>query len=353
MRRPARPTGFTTTTVSGSEDGGFASPSSNVTAKSRRQRASTMLKQDSIAEESVSRSSSPCPPHITSSTTAIYPVNTFPVAPQSRNPSAGSQISECVQQQMSPRLDRSRSRLATYSPTKERKGSLSPNTCPTSSHSLFNTTPNASTKRKGFQRATSAAQSDVTDLRPVAVLEPNLHGCVSCENTSKIRFDICSSAGSSLRNSNSSSLYCRNAVTSNTLLPVPGTLVSGNGPSSLKANGFVPKTPMRDPFRWHLSITKQRSQSESAFNTTKLLLPSNSPGSNYSSYHHDAAGILTAVRMGGGGSSSLSGCPANRRCSMTILNPHKEQAILRRILGPSALDWLKEKNNRKSKESRK
>lgn len=26
---------------------------------------------------------------------------------------------------------------------------------------------------------------------------------------------------------------------------------------------------------------------------------------------------------------------------MTILNPHKEQAILRRILGPNALDWLK------------
>lgn len=339
-----RPTGFTTTTVTGGDlhsNGGFGVAT---TSSSKRRRGATMLKQDSIAEEPLSRSTSPCPPHSASSAAATPG---FPLAPHSRHPSNGSQVSENMQAQMLPRLDNSRSRLATYSPTTERKGSLSPNATPSSSHSLYNSATNASTKRRGFQRAPSTAQSDVTDSRPIALLEPSLHGCASCENTSKIRFDICSSAGSSLRNSNSSSIYCRGAVTSANTLPVPSTLISGNGPSSLKANGFVPKhTTLRDPSRWHLCITKQRSQSESAFNTTKLLLPTagNSPGSNgFVSYHHDEAGILTAVRMSGVGSSSLSGCPANRRCSMTILNPHKEQAILRRILGPNALDWLKDR----------
>lgn len=323
-----RPTGFGFgTTLSGSGDvysnGGFVPVPSSTnpsTTKPRRQRASTMLKQDSIAEEPLSRSPSPCQPLSASSTTP-NPATNFPLVPHSRHASTGSQISESMQQQLqqtSPRMDRSR--LATYSPTHERKGSLSPNAAPSSSHSLYNSPLSASTKRRGFQRAPSTAQSDITDIKPVAVLEPNLHGCVSCENTSRIRFDICSSAGSSLRNSNSSSLFCRGvaATTSNTL-PVPGPLISGSGPSSLKANGFIPKTAcnnntailVRDPSRWHFCITKQRSQSESAFNTTKLMLPSgNSPGGSngYHSYHHDEAGILTAVR-GVGGSSSLSGCP--------------------------------------------
>lgn len=154
-----RPTGFGTSTLSGSNgDVGYMSSSSNTptaTTKPRRQRASTMLKQDSIAEEPLSRSPSPCPPLSASSTNYT---NNFP--PHSRHPSTGSQIStqilEQTQQQTSPRL--SRSRLATYSP--ERKLSLSPNACPSSSHSLYNT-PNASTKRRGFQRASSTAQSDV------------------------------------------------------------------------------------------------------------------------------------------------------------------------------------------------
>lgn len=138
---------------------------------------------------------------------------------------------------------------------------------------------------------------------------------MSCENTNRIRFDICSSANSSLRNSNSSSLYYPKTAGRTNTLPVPN-LVGSSGPCSLKANGFVPKTTYNssivreDPMKWRLSITKQRSQSESTF-TTKLLLPSgNSPGSNFCSYHHDEAGILSAVRMAGnGGSSSLSGCP--------------------------------------------
>jgi hypothetical protein len=148
-----RPTGFTNSVTGGDPhtNGGFVGPTPS---KSRR-RGATMLKQDSIAEEPLSRSASPCPPQSASSANPG-----FPLAPHSRHPSNGSQISENMQSQMSPRLNGSRTRLATYSPTAERKGSLSPNAAPSSSHSLYNST--ASTKRRGFQRAPSTAQSDVS-----------------------------------------------------------------------------------------------------------------------------------------------------------------------------------------------
>ncbi|CAD5209103.1 unnamed protein product [Bursaphelenchus xylophilus] len=338
---PRRPTGLVGATPAS------RSPDSSVdllttmsgirqTTRRRERTAASMLKQDSIAEECSSRSPSP-----TLTTTALLP--------HSRHPSTGSQCSQ------SPRLEnnglvRTASRLMTsHSPTMERKGSCSPHNAIASS---FNSS--ASTRRRGFQRAPSTAQSDVTDAQTTrpCILEP-LHSCLSYENNSKIRFDISSSA-SSLRNSNSSSLWKPTAT-----LPVPGA-ISGNGAGSLKANGFVPPSMLlsagsaRDPSRWHLCITKQRSQSESAFNNRHLHLPpgyggispTGSTGGFPMSYHHDQAGILTSHHTH---SASLSGCPTHRRCSMTLLNPHKEQAILRRILGPNALDWLKDNRLKKEK----
>lgn len=346
---PRRPTGLNGRAEPAAGElhaNGGAGPALRQGGSGRRARGVSMLKQDSIAEESDSRATSPCPP--SASTMNAPATSSFPFLPH-RNHSTGSQLSDS--QPLSPRLVAAR--LSTHhSPTAVRKGSLSPNAAPSSSHSLSN--PRASTRRRGFQRgpSLSTAQSDVTEITRPAVIEPQLQGSMSasCENTNRIRFDI-SSGGSSLRNSNSSTLFPRST------LPVPPTVIGGSGGGSLKANGFVPRINSglpRDVSRWHLSITKQRSQSESAFNANSRQLglpgtdvdgvsPSGSTGFPSVSYHHDAAGILTAVRVGGGGSASLSGCPSNRRCSlMNILNnPHKEQAILRRILGPGALDWLK------------
>lgn len=333
MRRqspPRRPTGLSTglpSAVPRSPESEFQMTSIRQGGRRRDRTAASMMKQDSIAEEG---SRSPSPTLATS------------LLPHSRHPSTGSQCS-----QMSPRLDLNGSRVSSHltpshSPTIERKNS--------SSFSSFvnggSFNGNASAKRRGFQRAPSTAQSDVTDAHTFqpAILEPSMQQCLSCENNAKIRFDISSSA-SSLRNSNSSSL-CRH-----TTLPVPGAF-SGCGPGSLKANGFVPPSSinnsLRDPSRWHFCITKQRSQSESAFNNRSLHLPpgfgGNSPTGSTGypiAYHYDDAGILTAHRVGG--SASLSGCPPHRRCSMSLMNPHKEQAILRKILGPNALDWLKDR----------
>ncbi|KAI6179492.1 Small conductance calcium-activated potassium channel protein [Aphelenchoides besseyi] len=328
---PHRPTGFSRIEQPTNSSELYANGSASIRqgGSGRRRGPSSMLKQDSIAEECDSRTPSPCPPFgnvIASSTPAN---NSFPYLPQSRHPSTGSQISDS--QPLSPRFAR-----YNVLQTPERKGSLSPNAGPSSSHSLSN--ERASTRRRGFQRgpSLSTAQSDVTDAqtRPQVVFESQMHGCMSYENTSRIRFDICSSGGSSLRNSNSSTLFGRGLT--GTTLPVPPAVVGSTGLGGLKANGFVPRTYSgmpRDPSRWHFSITKQRSQSESAFNmkSRQLGLP---PGV-------DDISPTGSGRMAGGGSASLSGCPSHRRCSMTILNPHKEQAILRRILGPTALDWLK------------
>ncbi|KAI6208335.1 CaMBD domain-containing protein [Aphelenchoides besseyi] len=331
---PHRPTGFSRIEQPTNSSELYANGSASIRqgGSGRRRGPSSMLKQDSIAEECDSRTPSPCPPFgnvIASSTPAN---NSFPYLPQSRHPSTGSQISDS--QPLSPRFAR-----YNVLQTPERKGSLSPNAGPSSSHSLSN--ERASTRRRGFQRgpSLSTAQSDVTDAqtRPQVVFESQMHGCMSYENTSRIRFDICSSGGSSLRNSNSSTLFGRGLT--GTTLPVPPAVVGSTGLGGLKANGFVPRTYSgmpRDPSRWHFSITKQRSQSESAFNmkSRQLGLP---PGV-------DDISPTGSGRMAGGGSASLSGCPSHRRCSMTILNPHKEQAILRRILGPTALDWLKNRD---------
>ncbi|KAH7728567.1 Protein KCNL-2 c [Aphelenchoides avenae] len=196
----------------------------------------------------------------------------------------------------------------------DRKGSLSPNGF--SSHSLYSA---VISRRKGFQRTTSNAQSDVTETvareRDPSAVSPvdRIGPCASCENTNRIRFDFCSSA-SSLKSNGSS--VCRNT------LPVPTASVGGGG--SLRANGFVPaslsvhtSSALRDPGHWHLSVTKQRSHSESAFNMA------NRPQASTSMYP-----------------SPLAACPEYRRCSVAILNPAREQAILRRILGPSGLSWL-------------
>ncbi|KAI6221983.1 Small conductance calcium-activated potassium channel protein [Aphelenchoides besseyi] len=330
---PHRPTGFSRIEQPTNSSELYANGSASIRqgGSGRRRGPSSMLKQDSIAEECDSRTPSPCPPFGNVIASSAPANNSFPYLPHSRHPSTGSQISDS--QPLSPRFAR-----YNVLQTPERKGSLSPNAGPSSSHSLSN--ERASTRRRGFQRgpSLSTAQSDVTDAqtRPQVVLESQMHGCMSYENTSRIRFDICSSGGSSLRNSNSSTLFGRGLT--GTTLPVPPA-VGSTGLGGLKANGFVPRTYSgmpRDPSRWHFSITKQRSQSESAFNmkSRQLGLP---PGV-------DDISPTGSGRMAGGGSASLSGCPSHRRCSMTILNPHKEQAILRRILGPTALDWLKNRD---------
>jgi hypothetical protein len=96
-----RPTGFgNTSTISGTSDihtnGGFV-PTANTANKTRSRRgASLMLKQDSIAEESISREPSPCPPH--NSTNHTTTTNLPLATPHSRHASNGSQISEYVPQ---------------------------------------------------------------------------------------------------------------------------------------------------------------------------------------------------------------------------------------------------------------
>ena len=337
------------------------------------------LHQDSIAEED-SREPSPCPPRSPS----LMPPPSSPLRFSSASSGYGDMFGGGGGGGGGGGAPSSPIALPTL-----RKGSLSPGAARYSSASLAHTNAtgggggggggggsgggsSASTRRRGFQsvRTPSAAQSDCTDAqttsRPQAPLQTQLSG--SCEST-RIRFEICgrgcvgSSGGSSLRNSNSSSLHTRGPS-----LPVPAVVGSG-GAGSLRANGYVPRlSPPRDPARWRLSATKQRSQSESAFGTIRLVLPTSGGSTRdgggtlpnggvdaygssalYHCHHHHRPHHVGGCCSGGGGGggeasgvggySSLSGI--SRRASMTILNPHKEQALLRRILGPSALDWLK------------
>ena len=204
-----------------------------------------------------------------------------------------------------------------------RKRSLSP---ATTSNSLYT---NVFSRRKNFQREVSAAHSDVTET----VSRKQYHDAatspippaLSCENNLQIRFDI--SSGSSLAKSTSSSI-CRNLS-----VKKKKTSLAYTHGGSLAANGFVPLVinaeprksgssylmPREDPGKWQLSITKQRSCSESAFQPTFL------------------EAIPNGLQV--------------RRCSASVLNPAKEEALLRRILGPSGLSWIPDSGEIKNKKS--
>uniref|UniRef100_A0A7E4VBW9 CaMBD domain-containing protein n=1 Tax=Panagrellus redivivus TaxID=6233 RepID=A0A7E4VBW9_PANRE len=209
-----------------------------------------------------------------------------------------------------------------------RKRSLSP--APTGAHSNSMYT-NVFARRKQFVREVSAAHSDVTETicrkMTVDVATSPIPPALSCENNLQIRFDI--SSNSSLAKSTSSSTFHRSASTHR-------KKTYGSGGGSLLANGFVPLLNVeskpsvgsvistKDPSKWNLSVKKQRSCSESAFQIGGLHPP-----------------VLDAH------------C---RRSSVAILNPHKEQAILRKILGPSGLSWLSEdakKNAKRDQQSKK
>ncbi|KAK0424824.1 hypothetical protein QR680_008872 [Steinernema hermaphroditum] len=94
------------------------------------------------------------------------------------------------------------------------------------------------------------------------------------------------------------------------------TRVSLTGRSTLRPSSrtsrFVEGGRM-DPGKFRLSVNKQRSNSECVFNKTRLngVQPAN--------------GLIRQEHI-------------DRRCSIAVLN--REQAILRRILGPNGLSWL-------------
>ena len=191
-----------------------------------------------------------------------------------------------------------------------RKLSLSP---AANTNSLYN---NVFARRKKFQREISSAHSEVTETvvrkqMTDAATSP-IPPAYSCENNLQIRFDI--SSGSSLAKSTSSSFGRTHSQRHKK------TSLACHG-GSLVANGFLPATFLtveskprleRDPTKWHLSILKQRSSSESAFQ------PSSIPRTM----------IDSGLQV--------------RRCSVAMLNPAKENALLRKILGPSGLSWLSE-----------
>jgi hypothetical protein len=218
-----------------------------------------------------------------------------------------------------------------------RKGSLSPKGINGFS-SQGNIYSGVVARRKVFTRAVSAAQSDVTETvsREMATSghsEP-ASSCISCENTMRIKFDISPSSGSlppfNKNSSSSSIVYRYPAMQPMSVKKRLPSSVSSIGGGSLIANGFLPSSNLlststtvysngRDPARWHLAITKQRSHSESAFNMGNAKRLSNCSGVNHNL------------------------CPEHRRCSVSILNPAREQALLRKILGPQGLEWLSSK----------
>ena len=77
------------------------------------------------------------------------------------------------------------------------------------------------------------------------------------------------------------------------------------------AYGPLSLEPPRDPSKFRLANLNQRSNSESCFHVGR--------GQHF----------LTANELN----------PSHRRCSMAIL-PSREQALLRRILGPQGLSWI-------------
>uniref|UniRef100_A0A914Y3Y0 Uncharacterized protein n=1 Tax=Panagrolaimus superbus TaxID=310955 RepID=A0A914Y3Y0_9BILA len=209
-----------------------------------------------------------------------------------------------------------------------RKLSLSP---AATTNSLYT---NVFARRKQFQREVSAAHSDVTETvtrkqMTDAATSP-IPPAYSCENNLQIRFDI--SSGSSLAKSTSSSFgrsHSQKRIKKSSLAHSHG--------GSLVANGFLPASTCflavestkprieRDPTKWHLSMTKQRSSSESAFQASSI----------------PRMMIETGLQ--------------GRRCSvMEIrdqLNPAKQNALLRKILGPSGLDFLRENTTSKQPKS--
>uniref|UniRef100_A0AC35GHM3 Calmodulin-binding domain-containing protein n=1 Tax=Panagrolaimus sp. PS1159 TaxID=55785 RepID=A0AC35GHM3_9BILA len=204
------------------------------------------------------------------------------------------------------------------SPDARRKLSLSP---AATTNSLYT---NVFARRKQFQREVSTAHSDVTETitrkQMTDASTSPIPPAYSCENNLQIRFDI--SSGSSLNKSTSSSFgrsHSQKRIKKSSLAHSHG--------GSLVANGFLPATNFlaveskpspridRDPTKWHLSITKQRSSSESAFQASSI----------------PRTMLESGLQI--------------RRCSVANLNPAKENALLRKILGPSGLSWLHDNNS--------
>lgn len=123
------------------------------------------------------------------------------------------------------------------------------------------------------------------------------------------------------------------------------------------------------PSRWFFSTNKQRSCSESAFGLMQQAaeaslctccgphysdLPTNGQLDNDDGGQGtfpratiaNRNGTCLARKTSFSGEFPPSATAMKRRCSMTFINPDRDQVILQRILGPSGLGWLNKKHQR-------